>query len=64
MLRGLSEEVRAQPHFGLVHALREGDADRAERLMPDTFSTAVTTCDKKAHSLFGLYLDLVAYGFR
>ena len=34
MFRGLSEEVGAEPHFGLVHSLREADAYVAEPLMP------------------------------
>ena len=34
MFRGLSEEVGAESHFGLVHPLREADAYITEPLMP------------------------------
>ena len=34
MFGGLPKEVGAEPHFGLVHPLREADAYVAEPLMP------------------------------
>ena len=34
MFRGLSEEVGAESHFGLVHPLREADAYITEPFMP------------------------------
>ena len=65
MLRGLSEEVGAKPHFGLVHPLCETDAYAAEPLMSEvTAFSRYHVRKENESSLLRLGLYLVADGFR
>ena len=65
MLRGLSEEVGAEPHFSLVHPLCETDAYTPKPFMSAEagFSLCHALMDDEG-SLLRLGLYLVADGFR
>ena len=64
MFRGLPKEVGAEPHFGLVHPLREADADITEPLMSSAAYVRQSSLILTGDLLLSLCLDLVTDRFR